>query len=92
MLARQVVASIFRRPLWQVVIGVATGAVLAGMFFLALTNCQDGVCDDGNPVSIKGVALLVFYAMIILAVCLLACVVPTRRALSVEPVDALRSE
>jgi ABC-type antimicrobial peptide transport system permease subunit len=90
--ARQVVASIFRRPLWQVVSGVATGAVLAGLGLVALTSCQDGVCDKGNPLSIRGAVLLVTYAMFILGVCLLACVVPTRRALAVEPVDALRTE
>ena len=90
--ARQVVASIFRRPLWQVVSGVAIGAVLAGLGLVALTACQDGVCDAGNPVSLRGAFLLAVYATFILGVCLLACVVPTRRALAVEPVDALRTE
>jgi ABC-type lipoprotein release transport system permease subunit len=30
--------------------------------------------------------------MVMMAVCMLACIVPTRRALSVEPTDALRME
>lgn len=89
---RQVVASIFRRPISQVVIGVTTGAVLAGAFLVSLASCQDGVCDDGPLVSARGITLLVLYAVVILCVCLLACVVPTRRALSVQPVDALRAE
>jgi ABC-type lipoprotein release transport system permease subunit len=29
---------------------------------------------------------------LMMAVCLLACIVPTRRALSVEPTEALRAE
>lgn len=90
--ARQVVASIFRRPIIQVAIGVATGAVLAGSFYVFFTSCQDGVCDEGMLVSMKGVALVVLYAVLVLSVCLLACVVPTRRALAVQPVDALRAE
>ena len=32
------------------------------------------------------------YATLMLGVCLLACVVPTRRALRVEPTEALRAE
>ena len=35
-------------------------------------------------------AIVVAYAIFMLGVCLLACVVPTRRALSVEPTVALR--
>jgi putative ABC transport system permease protein len=38
------------------------------------------------------VALLVAYAVLMLGVCLLACVVPTRRALGIEPTEALRME
>jgi ABC-type lipoprotein release transport system permease subunit len=32
------------------------------------------------------------YAVVMLGVCMLACIVPTRRALSVEPTEALRSD
>jgi putative ABC transport system permease protein len=35
-------------------------------------------------------AFVVAYAIFMLGVCLIACVVPTRRALSVEPTVALR--
>jgi len=38
------------------------------------------------------VALILAYATLMLGVCLLACVVPTRRALRVEPTTALRMD
>jgi putative ABC transport system permease protein len=79
----RVVAAIFRRPLIQVAIGVVAGGALiaAGAFALAV---------DGLSLSQLGV--LLGYAAFMLAVCLLACIVPTHRALRVEPTEALRSE
>jgi hypothetical protein len=38
------------------------------------------------------IALLVGYAILMLGVCMLACVVPTIRALRVQPTEALRAE
>jgi putative ABC transport system permease protein len=90
--ARRVVVSIFRRPLTQVGIGVVFGALLAGVFLVFMVTCQDGVCDEVTAVTPARVVMLLLYSTIILGVCLLACVVPTKRALSVEPVDALRAE
>jgi ABC-type antimicrobial peptide transport system permease subunit len=37
-------------------------------------------------------AMIVGYGMVMLAVCMLGCVVPTRRALNIEPTSALRTE
>jgi putative ABC transport system permease protein len=42
--------------------------------------------------SLAHAALLVPYSALMLAVCLLACIVPTRRALRVEPTEAMRAE
>jgi len=81
--ARTMVASIFRRPLTQVGIGVALGSAAGGLLFFATI---------GEGISIVGVGLFVLYAAVILSVCLLACIVPTRRALRVEPMEALRAE
>jgi ABC-type antimicrobial peptide transport system permease subunit len=82
--ARTMVAQIFRRPLTQVSIGVLLGSVLAGLLMLTEMG--------GGKLSVMGVGLTALYGTVILAVCLLACVVPTRRALRVEPMEALRTE
>jgi hypothetical protein len=80
--ARRVVAAVFRRPLIQVGLGVATGGVLAA----ALVFLTSG---DVSP---RGLALLLAYMVLMLGVCLLACIVPTWRALRVEPTVALVAE
>ena len=80
---RRVVAAVFRRPLAQVGFGVAAGGVAIGIAALVAS---------GGGFTAGQVALLVGYAAFMLGVCLLACVVPTRRALGVEPTEALRAE
>ena len=91
--ARRVVTSIFRRPLVHVAAGVLAGAALAGLFLVFMTSCQDGRCyGTDDVVTAPRVALLFLYALLILGVCLLACIVPTRRALRVQPTEALRAD
>ncbi len=80
---RRIVAAIFRRPLAQVGLGIAAGAGLTA--FLALGA-------SGGEVSAAGAALVVLYAALMMGVCMLACVVPTRRALGIEPTEALKAE
>ena len=80
---RLVVTAIFRRPLTQVALGVAMGGLVIGALAVGLS---------GGPLSIANVALLVAYVAVMFAVCMLACAVPTMRALRVEPTVALRSE
>ncbi|HEU4628596.1 MAG TPA: ABC transporter permease [Gemmatimonadaceae bacterium] len=80
---RRVLLAIFRRPLVQVSAGIAAGAALIASLILTAS---------GGAVSLRGVGMLVGYALVMLAVCLLACIVPTRRALRVEPTEALRVE
>ena len=85
--ARGVITSIFRRPLTQVTLGVIAGSVLIAMGAVAVERTQ-GV----GGLTFGGVALLSGYAIFMLGVCMLACIVPTIRALRVQPTEALRAE
>ena len=88
---RRVLTAIFRRPLTQVGLGVAGGATLIAVGALALSRTTQ-FASAPSGLSVGQVALLVAYVAFMLGVCLLACVVPTRRALRVEPVVAMRVE
>jgi ABC-type antimicrobial peptide transport system permease subunit len=86
---RRVVTAIFRRPLTQVAIGVvAGGCLIAAATFL---RTEDGILT-GDGLSPTQLATLAGYVALMFGVCLLACVVPTRRALRVEPTEAMRAE
>ena len=81
--AWRLVGAVFRRPLLQVGLGIlAGGALVAAMPALMQLD----------PLSARGVVLVAGYAAVMTGVCLLACVVPTRRALRVQPTEALRAE
>jgi predicted lysophospholipase L1 biosynthesis ABC-type transport system permease subunit len=86
---RRVVGAIFRRPLIQVGLGILAGAVLIATGRSTVATQLPGMTDGLSP---SGAAIIVVYATVMLGVCLLACVVPTRRALSVEPTIALRMD
>lgn len=73
---RRLVLSLFARPLSQVGLGVVAGGVIT-----AITG------DSATPAALAGA---VGYAALMFGVCLLACIVPTRRALRVEPIVAMR--
>ena len=78
-------AALVRRPLTQVAAGVVLGcgvlAILghAGSEFLAGLSTRDAL-----PVAA--------YAAVLVATCGLACLVPARRALAVQPTEALRGD
>ena len=86
---RRVVIAIFRRQLTQVGLGVLAGGALIAA--AALVPSPDAG-PLGGGLSLRQAALLVAYAAFMLGVCMLACIVPTRRALGVEPTEALRVE
>jgi predicted permease len=79
--ARRIVFAIFSRAISQVAIGVAAGG---GLVF-ALTKIINGLAA-------KEILAVSGYMAAMMVVCLLACLVPTRRALRVQPTEALRTE
>jgi ABC-type antimicrobial peptide transport system permease subunit len=81
--ARQIVSAILRRTARQVGIGV-----LIGVAFIA--TMSTGATFRG--LGLRDVALLAAHGLVMTAVCMLACVVPARRALRIEPTEALSSD
>ena len=73
---RRIVTAVFARPLAQVGLGIVAGGVLT-----ATLN------SSATPGALVGALV---YAVLMAGVCLLACIVPTRRALRVEPTVAMR--
>jgi predicted permease len=90
--ARRVITSIFRRPLTQVAVGVVAGSALIAVAAIAMQQTQEFAGMQGRGLTLGEVALLAGYAVVMLGVCMLACVVPTIRALRVQPTEALRAE
>ncbi|CAN5601791.1 hypothetical protein BH23GEM10_BH23GEM10_06620 [soil metagenome] len=66
----------------QVVVGLAAGGLLTA-FLLGLI---------GSTPSLPELAGFAAYMTAMAAVCLLGCLTPVRRALAVEPSEALRAE
>ena len=89
----RVFGDIFRRPLSHVGLGILAGSALIAAAATMAPGTNFAWADGlAGGLSLKQVAMLLGYATLMLGVCLLACVVPTRRALSVEPTSALRTD
>ena len=76
----RVVVTILRRPLMQLTSGSVFGALLT----VGVSRLME--LSVGFSLGLIAVGPIIF------AVCLLACIVPARRALRVDPIAALRSE
>ena len=87
---RQIITSILKRPLLQVGFGILIGTILTALLSGAISIESVRRAEVAN-MAMK-LAVVVLYGVFMLAVCLLACIVPTRRALSVQPTDALRTD
>ena len=90
--ARRIVTSLFRRPMTHVSLGVIAGSVLIAVAAIAVQHTEEFAGIQPRGLTIEEILLLVGYAILMLGVCTLACVVPTLRALRVQPTEALRAE
>lgn len=77
----RIVLAIFRRPLTQVLMGLLAGSALTA--FLMRFDSESTVTE---------LAVFAAYLTFMAGICMLACVAPTRRALSITPSEALRTE
>ena len=68
------------------------GVLAGGALIAAAGSIETDMPGLSGELFLTQVAILLGYAVLMLGVCLLACVVPTRRALSMEPTRALRME
>jgi putative ABC transport system permease protein len=87
---RRVVTAVFRRPLLQVTGGVLVGTIIVFTAAILIRNTE--LAGFENELTLAGMAKIIGYGAIMMGVCMLACLVPTRRALNVEPTTALRTE
>jgi putative ABC transport system permease protein len=77
-----VLTTVFKRPVVQIALGVGVGAILA----LGLAN------NDLSDVHLDDFGRSAVFALSTILCCVLACIVPTRRALRIQPTEALRDE
>ena len=80
----QVLQLVLRSTTWNVVVGLAGGAVLSLIFSGLLRRWAEGSVQ--SPLVVLAVALL------LLTTAAVATLIPARRAFTVDPMDALRYE
>jgi ABC-type lipoprotein release transport system permease subunit len=71
---------------------VIAGIVLISVGAVAIQHTEQFRVAEPRGLTFSEIALLSGYAILMLGVCALACVVPTLRALRVQPTEALRAE
>jgi hypothetical protein len=79
---RQIIVTTFKRASIQVGLGIGVAALIMGTFVVA-----DGDKLDWNAVGRVGITVA-----LITACCMAACIVPVRRALSIQPTEALKDD
>lgn len=77
-----VLTTVFKRPLVQIALGIGVGAFLG----LGLAN------NDLSDVHLDDFGMTAVFALSTILCCALACIVPTRRALRIQPTQALKDE
>ena len=83
---RRIVSAILSRTARHVGAGVLAGALLGLFLAFALSE------GAWRPSALQGGGLLAAYVAVMSAVCMLAAIVPTRRALRIEPMEALNAD
>jgi predicted permease len=78
----QVLTTVFKRPLVQTALGIGVGALLG----FVLAN------DDLSAVHLDVLGKTAIFVLSTVLCCALACIVPTRRALRIQPTEALKDE
>lgn len=79
----RIIVAIIRRPLVQIGLGIGIGGILVLLTFLGLFE---------NAPTPGEAAAIAAYSVLMLGVCLLACLVPVRRALGLEASQVLRAD
>ncbi len=79
---RQIIFTTFKRPFIQIALGIAVAALM--MSILVITDSENPRAHEIGRVMITVVLITVC--------CMLACIVPTRRALGIQPTEALKDE
>ena len=87
---QRVVVATFRRPLLQVALGIVVGTAI--IFTVATLIKDTEFPGSESDLTLQGMAMIIGYGIVMLGVCMLGCVGPTRRALNIEPTIALRTE
>jgi putative ABC transport system permease protein len=77
-----VLTIVFKRPFVQMAMGIGVGAILG----FGLAN------DDLSKVHLDVVGSTAVFVLSTVLCCALACIVPTRRALRIQPTEALKDE
>src|SRR6185436_5182503 len=77
-----VLTVVFKRPFVQVALGIGVGAILG----FGLVN------DDLSKVHLDVLGNTAVFVLSTILCCVLACIVPTRRALRIQPTEALKDE
>jgi len=79
---RQIIFTTFKRPFIQIALGIAVAALM--MSILVITDSENPRAHEIGRVAITVVLITVC--------CMLACIVPTRRALGIQPTEALKDD
>lgn len=88
----QILRAVFAQPLRQLGLGLLAGSVLVVILVRgdAIQEAMQLGVVEGAGALAGAFLMLAGYAVAMAGVCLIACVVPTRRALAVQPTEALR--